>query len=317
MKKPSEKYEILRQETILSQYSASPRILALTEAFAGRIDPADDIETFYTEIFDIDTARGWGLDNWGRILAAPRIVRMATTDWFGFHESTLKPFNNAPFWTVDQSTAAFSIGDDMYRRLLMFKAGVNIGDSTADSVSRLLSYLFEIPIGAVDNGDMSVSFRVSSVNFDETDRAIVRYYGGSLLPAGVRIHEFFRFFDPAENDLMEEITFTAEIFPSLWHRFLDPLKHEEKTRFTYFIDGFKEEIGAEESVPLTYETSGFKETQEAREKLFPRVEAGLREEVAPPLDGLFLAASAGAAVKEEIGHDEEYWNELRVMLGVL
>ena len=79
----------LEEETILSQYSTSPHILELSQKFTLRIDPAPDIDVFFEKIFDIETAVGWGLDNWGRILGVPRGVQLATVDWFGYYGSQL------------------------------------------------------------------------------------------------------------------------------------------------------------------------------------------------------------------------------------
>lgn len=175
----------LEETTILSQYSASPRILALAHGFALRLDPAPDIDTFFTNIFDIETARGWGLDNWGRILGIPRGVQVASTEWFGYYGSQLQPWNNAPFFNDQQATDNFLLTDEAYRQLLMYKAGANIGSSDAATINRLLSQIFPTFDHVVDNGDMSIR-AVFSDYLQPTEIGILNTYGALNKGAGVQ-----------------------------------------------------------------------------------------------------------------------------------
>lgn len=104
------------QPYVLSQYSGSPTITQLLSDFRDNIDPQADIETFKTNIMDIDTASGVGLDTWGRIVGLPRQVY--------YNETTV---------TLD---------DETYRRLLMFKAMSNITDTSLATLNRMLPILF-------------------------------------------------------------------------------------------------------------------------------------------------------------------------------
>ncbi len=175
----------LEEETILSQYSASPHILQLTRDFALRIDPAPDIDVFFEKIFDIETAQGWGLDNWGRILGIPRGVQVATTDWFGYFGSGLQPWNIAPFFNTAQATDNFLLTDEAYRQLLMYKAGANIGSSDAATINRLLSQIFPTYDHVVDNGDMSIR-AVFSDYLQPVEIGILNTYGALNKASGVQ-----------------------------------------------------------------------------------------------------------------------------------
>ena len=168
----------LEETTILSQYSASPRILALAHGFALRLDPAPDIDTFFENIFDIETARGWGLDNWGRILGVPRGVQVATVDWFGYYGSGLQPWNNAPFFNTAQATNNFPLTDEAYRKLLLYKAAANIGSADAATINRLLKHI-------VDNGDMSIR-AVFNDYLQPVEIGILNTYGALNKGAGVQ-----------------------------------------------------------------------------------------------------------------------------------
>lgn len=177
-------FSILRDETILSQYSASPHILDLTHGFALRIDPAPDIDTFFEKVFDIETAQGWGLDNWGRILGVPRGVQVANVDWFGFDGSALQPWNNAPFYNPDQATNLYLLTDDAYRKLLLYKAAANIGSSDAATINKLLTQVFSTFDHVVDNLDMSIR-AVFNDYLQEVELGILQTYGALNKGAGV------------------------------------------------------------------------------------------------------------------------------------
>lgn len=175
----------LEEETILSQYSTSPHILELSQKFTLRIDPAPDIDVFFEKIFDIETAVGWGLDNWGRILGVPRGVQLATVDWFGFYGSQLEPWNNAPFFNDQLATNNFLLTDEAYRQLLMYKAGANIGSADAATINRLLSQIFPTFDHVVDNGDMSIR-AVFNDYLQPVEVGILNTYGALNKGAGVQ-----------------------------------------------------------------------------------------------------------------------------------
>jgi len=178
-------FSVLRDETILSQYSASPHILQLTYDFSLRIDPAPDIDVFFEKVFDIETAQGWGLDNWGRILGVPRGVQVASTDWFGYYGSGLQPWNNAPFYNDQQATNNYLLTDEAYRKLLKYKAGANIGSADAATINRLLSQIFPTYDHVVDNGDMSIR-AVFSDYLESVEIGILNTYGALNKGAGVQ-----------------------------------------------------------------------------------------------------------------------------------
>ena len=176
----------LEETTILSQYSASPRILALAHGFALRLDPAPDIDLFFEKVFDIETAQGWGLDNWGRILGVPRGVQVATVDWFGYYGSGLQPWNQAPFFNTQQATNNYPLTDEAYRKLLMYKAAANISSADAATINRLLKQIFPDTFDhIVDNGDMSIR-AVFNDYLQPVEIGILNTYGALNKGAGVQ-----------------------------------------------------------------------------------------------------------------------------------
>lgn len=74
------------RETILAQYATSDRITALVGSFADALDQTENFELFYDKIWNLDTAEGYGLDIWGRIVGVNRVVKVPATGFFGFAE---------------------------------------------------------------------------------------------------------------------------------------------------------------------------------------------------------------------------------------
>ena len=131
------------EKTILSQYANSPEILDLIMAMNAAISPDLDLERFYNEVFNVLTAETWGLDVWGRIVAIGRYVEIdALSEWFGFEDSDLKPFNQGTFYAPGV-TNMHALANDAYRALILLKAMSNISDCSIPSLNRLLCKFFE------------------------------------------------------------------------------------------------------------------------------------------------------------------------------
>ena len=81
------------RDTIVSQMANSPTVLRLLESASEYLDPAADLDRFYNLIWNVNTAQGYGLDVWGRIVGVSRIINVADTSYFGFKEAPGKPFN--------------------------------------------------------------------------------------------------------------------------------------------------------------------------------------------------------------------------------
>lgn len=140
-------------ETIQSQYAASPTITALAKAIWNSLNPQKDIDLLYDKMINLDTAEGVGLDVWGRIVGMPREYVMTNTDapYLGFQpdpgvtNNQAAPFNQAPFYATVNGKVR--LGDNAYRAYIYLKAMMNIGDSSLAGLNRMLKVLF--PNGAV------------------------------------------------------------------------------------------------------------------------------------------------------------------------
>src|ERR1035437_4723713 len=98
-------------QTVISAYGNSPTILALIESFNAAVDPAADLDAFLTHVWQVDTAQGFGLDIWGRVVGVSRII----------------PTNPATVLT-----------DAQYLELILLKALSNISRASSYSINTLL-----------------------------------------------------------------------------------------------------------------------------------------------------------------------------------
>lgn len=131
------------EQTIISQYSNSPTLVQLITSFNGYVDPSADFDAFYNLVWNIDTAQGWGLEVWGRIVGVGRIVQVSAGEYFGFEEATdAEPFGQAPFYAGAPTTDNYALTDDAYRTLILAKAMANICDGSIPAINQVLLNLF-------------------------------------------------------------------------------------------------------------------------------------------------------------------------------
>jgi len=130
--------------TILSQYANSPRIVALIENMFEYVDQTRNIEQFYDMIMSLDTAVGYGLDVWGRIVGINRVIQVPAGEWLGFEEQlpTVFTFGQGVWYSGDPLTANYALSDEAYRLLIIAKAMANITDGSIPSINRILMSLF-------------------------------------------------------------------------------------------------------------------------------------------------------------------------------
>ena len=138
-------------KTVIMQYQHSPRLLALIEAFNAAIDPEPWLQEFFARVFDPATAESWGLDVWGRIVAASRTIPYMGSDWLplGFLGQTCANFGHGAFYS-GQAASSVTLADNAYRALIFFKAAANISNGTLPTLNRLLATFF------ADRGNIQV-----------------------------------------------------------------------------------------------------------------------------------------------------------------
>jgi hypothetical protein len=194
------------EDTIMSQYANSPTLMALISNFEQYIDQTANINNFFNFVFNINTAQGYGLDVWGRILGVNRVLQVQAGTYFGFSGAG-GPFNASgdsfgggpaptganPWYSGAPTTTNFSLTDSSFRTLLLAKALSNISNGSVQSVNQILINLFLTPVaGRTGNAyvtdalnmTMTYTFAVRPV-LTPVEVAIVSQSGVLPKPTGV------------------------------------------------------------------------------------------------------------------------------------
>ena len=180
------------RNTLLSQFANSPTILSLIDSFNSAVDPHANIDAFYNLIWNLDTAKGFGLDVWGRIVGVTRVLQVSAGQWLGFEEtgdgSVDTPFDVAPLYDGSATTGNYALTDNAFRLLIQAKAYANISNGSIQSINQILMTLFGTSGDSwcTDGQNMTMTytfdFQLSPVQF-----AIVAQSGVLPRPAGVQL----------------------------------------------------------------------------------------------------------------------------------
>ncbi len=180
-------------ETIASQYANSPILIKLISNMNEYIDPVVDLDNFFNSIWNVETATGYGLDVWGRIVGVNRVVKISgSLLYFGFSEADdipltdPQPFDQAPFFTGFATGDNYSLSDDAYRKLILVKALANITDCSVPAINQILRNLFGELGNAycTDTGNMTMTYTFD-FTISPVDYAIITQSGAMPKPTGV------------------------------------------------------------------------------------------------------------------------------------
>ena len=159
-------------QTVISQYSNSGRLCALLEKIDEWISPDTNFEQFYDFIWNVDSAQGYGLDIWGRIVGVVRVVSLNQGAYFGYTGAIGPPiissgdsYTAAPFYEGEDITTNFTLTDDAFRQLILAKAAANITNGSIQAINEILMNLFPNRGNAyvVDNLDMTMTYKFDFV----------------------------------------------------------------------------------------------------------------------------------------------------------
>jgi hypothetical protein len=179
-------------QTILSQYANSPRILSLIESFSDAINANGLSDLFLSSILDIDTAIGYGLDVWGRIVHVRRALYVpggVSGKLLGWGEPGAGKFygwRQAPWNTLNRITPNYVLQDNDYRRLILVKAFSNISNRSIPSMNAALMQMFagQGNVYVSDLGNMAAAY-VFDFHPSQLDLAILQQSGAFASPSGV------------------------------------------------------------------------------------------------------------------------------------
>lgn len=141
-----------------SQYSHHERYRQLGLLFNTEIDASPQLDAFFNNILNPETAVGVWLDWWGKRVGVTRNLLIDGVDT--------------------------RLDDDFFRFLIFYRAVVNVSNGTAETINRLLTKLIGLPVFVSDYQNMSIRIRIvgepTSVQI-----AILKNYGLLNRPAGV------------------------------------------------------------------------------------------------------------------------------------
>lgn len=170
------------------------------------LDPRANLINFYNAVWNVDTAVGFGLNIWGRIVGVSRVVPIPGTagsfgfanvdsppDWQTWGNGT--PGVGGPFFAGQKVTGGFSLNDSSYRTLILTKALANIVATTAPAMNQLIRNLFPGRGKAytVDKGKSNTSVGgmqmtyVFEFSLTTIEYAILAFSGVLPHPAGVGV----------------------------------------------------------------------------------------------------------------------------------
>lgn len=182
------------QDTILTQYSASERLLSIIDTFNQTISLDDFTDEFITEIWALSTCGSFGLDMWGKKVNVSRYIKAEiNSNSFGFYEANdgseyPSAFNGDPFYAGVQETETVRLSDEAFRTLIICKAFTNISITTIKEINRFLTILFKGRGRAfcVDYGAMRMGI-ICEFELANYEASILENYDVLPIPSGVLV----------------------------------------------------------------------------------------------------------------------------------
>ncbi len=183
--------------TVITQYRNSPRIMQLATNLSQNFNVARDFQNWFNTVFNVRTAKGFGLDIWGRIVGVKRTFNgPAGGPYFGPGDNSNPQdkvgFNQAPLASPNSPIGTtYTLGDEAFRVLILCKAMTNIAGATMPALNAILKTLFADSGDAyvLTNNQMDITY---VLNFAPTpvQSAILAQSGVLPIPTGrvVTIH---------------------------------------------------------------------------------------------------------------------------------
>jgi len=183
------------ENSVISQYANSPIITTLIGNWFAYIDQTQNIDDFFDLMFNVNSAQGYGLDVWGRIVGVGRVLQISTGSFFGMTGpagASGDPYSVSPFYAGSGATSNYSMTDMVYRQVILAKALANICDGSIPGINNVLLNLFPGAGEAyvVDGQNMTLTY---TFNFTASvvQQAIVQQSGVLPTPCGVAINYVF------------------------------------------------------------------------------------------------------------------------------
>lgn len=180
--------------TVISQYQASPTLMQLIANMAEYVDPSANLDAFYSDMWNVQTATGYGLDVWGRIVGVTRVVNVpGSVPYLGFDQALpgVLPFNFGIFYSGSApATTNYQLTDVAFRTLILAKALANICNGSIPAMNQILINLFSGKgygnVYVTDGLNMTMTIVFTNTP-SAVDLAIISQSGVFPRPAGVAL----------------------------------------------------------------------------------------------------------------------------------
>ena len=192
--------------TVISQYANSPVLTRLITNLFAYLDQTANFEVFFDFIWNVDTAQGYGLDVWGRIVGVNRILQVPVGNWFGFDEAVpgSDPFGQGAFFSGAPLTSNFALSDEAFRQLILAKAAANITNGSIPAINQILLGLFPHRGNCyvTEGGDVGTWFGFQeSLNASGFNQA--SFYSGSAIETMTMTYTFQFELSPVELAIVQ------------------------------------------------------------------------------------------------------------------
>jgi hypothetical protein len=151
-------------KTLFSQYANSPVLTQLIDYFSQAVDASGTVDGWFDNVWNVDTAVGYGLDVWGRIvgLNTGRVLTVYPTKYLAFEEAMDLSGGNwgtGIWYSGEALTENVTLSDGAFRQLILAKAAANIWDGSIPGLNKILQALFPGQISyCTDNLDMTMTY---------------------------------------------------------------------------------------------------------------------------------------------------------------
>lgn len=186
---PIESFDVWK--TIISQYANSAILTKLIENMDEYVDQTANFTALFDMIWNVDSAQGYGLDVWGRIVGVSRTLQVATLTFFGFEQQAptvddFGPGGESPLYSGVPTTSNFNLSDTAFRTLIFAKALANICDGSIPAINQILLNLFpgQGRCYVTDGQNMTMTYTFE-FSLSPVQEAIVSQSGALPKPVGV------------------------------------------------------------------------------------------------------------------------------------
>ena len=122
----------------ISQYANSPRFEKLRSGLVNVFDKDKTLQDWFNIVFNLKTAKGIGLDIWGKILNQSRSFMYYNADDQQYENIYLQGEQ-----TIDGVHYSSDEIEEIYRQVLFLKAMSNITNATLKSLNDMLLYYYQ------------------------------------------------------------------------------------------------------------------------------------------------------------------------------